>query len=33
MTLVAAWVRHHKEVQELYVASDSRLSGGGELGI
>ncbi|MGN2430681.1 hypothetical protein [Pseudomonas syringae] len=28
MTLVAAWVRQHKEAQELYVASDSRLSGG-----
>jgi len=28
MTLVAAWVRHHKNTLELYVASDSRLSGG-----
>ncbi|WP_288985509.1 hypothetical protein [uncultured Pseudoalteromonas sp.] len=28
MTLVAAWVRHFKDTKELYVASDSRLSGG-----
>lgn len=28
MTLVAAWVRHHSKTSELYVASDSRLSGG-----
>ncbi len=28
MTLVAAWVKHNKGSQELYVASDSRLSGG-----
>jgi hypothetical protein len=28
MTLVAAWIRHHKKAKELYVASDSRLSGG-----
>jgi hypothetical protein len=28
MTLVAAWVKHHKVGKELYIASDSRLSGG-----
>lgn len=28
MTLVAAWVRHHAALTELYVASDSRLNGG-----
>ena len=28
MTLVAAWVRHHPKTSELYVASDSRLTGG-----
>lgn len=28
MTLVAAWVRHHRATSELYVASDSRLNGG-----
>ena len=28
MTLVAAWVRHHPNTSELYVASDSRLGGG-----
>ncbi|ULI82318.1 hypothetical protein HUZ62_25905 (plasmid) [Klebsiella pneumoniae] len=28
MTLVAAWVRHNNNTKELYVSSDSRLSGG-----
>lgn len=28
VTLVAAWVRQHANLKELYVASDSRLSGG-----
>ncbi|HHQ6632589.1 TPA: hypothetical protein ACSTL1_004109 [Serratia fonticola] len=28
MTLVAAWVRKNNETRELYVSSDSRLSGG-----
>ncbi|EKA4470936.1 MULTISPECIES: hypothetical protein [Vibrio] len=30
MTLVTAWVRHNNQTKELYVASDSRLSGGRE---
>ncbi|WP_353496321.1 hypothetical protein [Vibrio sp. CB1-14] len=30
MTLVAAWVRHNNQTKELYVSSDSRLSGGRE---
>ncbi|MCW8828180.1 MAG: hypothetical protein OQK94_03905 [Gammaproteobacteria bacterium] len=28
MTLIAAWVRHQGKTKELYVAGDSRLSGG-----
>lgn len=28
MTLVTAWVRHYGKSKELYIASDSRLSGG-----
>ena len=28
MTLIAAWVRHQNKTKELYIAGDSRLSGG-----